>query len=160
MRPCSWAGWAWATPCGLFWLPPAGKAVVAELIPAVLEWNQGPLAHLAGHPLDDPRTVVAMKDVGQVIRESERAFDAILLDVDNGPSSHTQDSNRWLYGPGGLATIKRALKPKGVLAVWSVEMDRPFEQALRNAGYRQETHRVRARGAAGGPRQVIFIGRM
>ena len=140
-------------------LPGNGKVVVAELLPAVLEWNQGPLADLAGRPLDDPRAAVELKDVVDVIRESVRRFDAILLDVDNGPSSYTQGPNRWLYSPAGLAAIKRALKPKGVLAVWSVETDRGFEESLRRAGYQQQTHRVRARGRAGGPRQVIFIGR-
>ena len=95
-------------------LSPDGEAVVAELLQQVVDWNHGELGVLAGNPLDDPRTTVDVRDVRDVIRLSEPfRYDAILLDVDNGPDSWTQQPNAWLYTPNGLAAIKRALKAKG-----------------------------------------------
>ena len=141
-------------------LPDDGEVVVAELLPQVFEWNRGELGALAGRPLDDPRTTVDLRDVRDVIRLSEPSrFDAILLDVDNGPDSWTQQPNGWLYTPNGLAAIKRALRPKGILAVWAVRADHAFERRLGAAGFHAETHRVRARGRRGGPLQAVFIGK-
>ena len=115
-------------------LPAGGTAVVSELIPKVVEWNRGVLGPLAGHPLDDPRTEVVEQDVVRVIRDSENRFDAILLDVDNGPDSTTQDGNKRLYTAEGLARIHRALRPRGVVAVWAVGQDGGgFERRLRKA---------------------------
>ncbi len=139
-------------------LPPTGEVVVAELIPEVVEWNRGPLGALCNHPLDDPRTTIAEGDVARVIRDSERRFDAILLDVDNGPDALTQRSNHWLYTPLGLAAAYRALKPKGALAIWSVGDEPTFEPRLRAAGFAPETHRITAHGKRG-KRQIVFIGR-
>jgi spermidine synthase len=137
-----------------------GRVVVAELIPEVVEWNRGPLGPLAGNPLDDPRASVEVADVAQVIRESDHRFDAILLDVDNGPDAFVQRANAWLYGFAGLGAIRRALRPKGVLAVWSVSgTGESFERDLRRAGFEPERKRVRARGRAGGPWQIVFLGR-
>lgn len=141
-------------------LPPDGEAVVAELLQQVVDWNHGELGALAGNPLDDPRTTVDVRDVRDVIRLSEPyRYDAILLDVDNGPDSWTQQPNAWLYTPNGLAAIKRALKAKGVLGIWAVRSDPGFERRLGAAGFHAETHKVKARGRHGGPLQAVFIGR-
>ncbi len=139
-------------------LPAGGSAVVSELIPKVVEWNRGVLGELAGHPLDDPRAEVAALDVVRVIRESENRFDAILLDVDNGPDSTTQDGNLRLYTPEGLAAIHRALRPRGAVAVWAVSKDGGgFERRLRKAGFEAKTHRVTAHGSRG-RKHVVFVG--
>lgn len=139
-------------------LPSSASVVIAELIPAVIEWNRGPLGSLAGHPLRDPRVDVVVGDVGATIGQGAGAFDAILLDVDNGPDAFTATGNSSLYGDAGLAAALIALKPGGVLAVWSAWEDRKFEQRLRYAGFRVQVERVRARLKAGGPRHTIFLG--
>lgn len=134
--------------------------IVAELLPAVVQWNHGPLADLAGRPLKDRRVHVEVGDVGAVIRKSSARFDAILLDVDNGPDAFTESGNTSLYGDAGLASTRRALKPGGTLAVWSAWEDRKFEQRLRYAGFTVRVERVRARLKRGGPRHTIFIGQL
>jgi spermidine synthase len=139
-------------------LPTHATLVLCELVPAVIEWNRGPLAFLAGRPLDDPRVRVEVGDVGVVMRRYQRQFDAILLDVDNGPSAFAQAGNDALYGNAGLATARSALKSAGVLAVWSAWDDRKFEHRLRYSGFTVETHRVRGRLKKGGPRHTIFLG--
>jgi len=133
-----------------------GSVIVGELIPEVVDWNRGPLGPLAGHPLDDPRTTVVAGDVAALIRSSQDRFDAILLDVDNGPSAFTQRANSWLYGPAGLAASHRALRKGGALAVWSVDADPTFERRLWAASFAPSTHRVVAHGKK---RQVVFVGR-
>ena len=135
-----------------------GAVVVSELIPEVVEWNRGPLGPLADHPLDDPRTRVDGRDVEEVIRESTNRFDAILLDVDNGPDASTQGANARLYSEAGLAAVHRALRPRGALAVWSVRTAPSFERRLRRAGFSPSTHRVKAHGRRGGS-HVVFVGR-
>ena len=139
-------------------LPPSAIIVVAELVPAVVEWNRGPLGPLAGHPLKDRRVHVAMNDVAVTLHSSRERFDAVLLDVDNGPASFTTAVNDRLYGDRGLAAALNALKPGGVLAVWSAREDRKFEQRLRYAGFTVEVERVRGRLKKGGPRHTIFLG--
>jgi len=139
-------------------LPEDASVVVAELIPAVVEWNRGPLGPLADHPLKDRRVRVESADVGVVMRGSTNAYDAILLDVDNGPAAFATAGNAALYGDAGLAAAYAALKDGGVLAVWSAREDRKFEQRLRYAGFRVHVERVRARLKKGGPRHTIFIG--
>jgi spermidine synthase len=139
-------------------LPPGATVVVAELLPAVVEWNRGPLGPLAGHPLKDRRVRVEPGDVGVTLRASARAFDAILLDVDNGPDAFATSGNTALYSHAGLAAARGALREGGVLAVWSAREDRRFEQRLKYAGFRVEVERVRARLKKGGPRHVIFLG--
>ena len=139
-------------------LPARATAVVGELVPEVIEWNRGPLGPLAGNPLDDPRTEVIQGDVAQIIRDSNGRFDAILLDVDNGPDALTQRGNGWLYTPAGLAACYRALRPGGALAVWSVGHDRTFEGRLRAAGYAPSTHPIAAHGSKG-RKHVVFLGR-
>jgi spermidine synthase len=139
-------------------LPAEARLVVAEIVPAVVEWNRGPLAHLAGRPLDDPRASVEVGDVGRVLRGGHR-WDAILLDVDNGPVALTRKANHALYGPTGIATAKAALRRGGVLAVWSAHRDDAFMSRLRRAGFTVEATDVPARGVAGGPMHTIFLAR-
>ena len=141
-------------------LPPDGEVVVAELLPAVVEWNRGPLGPLAGHPLKDRRVRVEAGDVGATLRSSADAFDAILLDVDNGPAAFATSGNAGLYGDAGLASARTALRKGGVLAVWSAREDRKFEQRLRYAGFRVEVEAVRGRLKKGGPRHTIFLGQV
>lgn len=140
-------------------LPPGASVVIAELIPAVIEWNHGPLGPLADHPLRDPRVRIALGDVAATIRAATGAFDAILLDVDNGPDAFTATGNASLYNDPGLASAFAALRPGGTLAVWSAWEDRKFEQRLKYAGFSVHVERVRARLESGGPRHTIFLGR-
>ncbi len=139
-------------------LPPGASVVVAELMPAVVEWNRGPLGPLSGHPLRDARVRVEVCDVADTLRSSPGAFDAVLLDVDNGPKAFTSRDNASLYDDRGLASAHAALGPDGTLAVWSARDDRKFEQRLRYAGFDVAVERVRARLAKGGPHHTIFLG--
>ena len=140
-------------------LPTGAAVVVAELVPGVVEWHRGPLGPLANHPLDDPRVIVTLGDVAVTMQNNAEGFDAILLDVDNGPDAFTATGNADLYANGGVAAAHAALRPDGVLAVWSAWEDRKFEQRLRWAGFAGTVHRMRARLKRGGPRHTIFIGR-
>ncbi len=133
------------------------EVIVAELVPAVVAWNRGPLADLAGHPLDDGRVTVREVDVARTIEEGPQRYDAIVLDVDNGPESLTIKSNDRLYARAGLEAAYAALRPKGVLAVWAVAPDRIFAQRLRNVGFEVDEVSVRARGHRGGERRTIWI---
>lgn len=139
-------------------LPPGAIVTVAELIPAVVEWNRGPLGPLANHPLDDKRVRIQTVDVGMVLRANPRRFDAILLDVDNGPAAFTWPANGALYGDAGVAAAYKALKPGGTLAVWSAWDDRKFEQRLRAQGFLAQSNRVRVRPSKGGSKHTIFLG--
>jgi spermidine synthase len=141
-------------------LPPGAAVVVAELVPAVVEWNRGPLGPLAGHPLKDTRVEVALGDVAATLRSSAQRFDAVLLDVDNGPAAFTAAHNTGLYDDRGIAAARQALKPDGVLAVWSAWDDRKFEQRLRYGGFTVQVERVRGRLKKGGPRHTIFLGHL
>jgi spermidine synthase len=131
--------------------------VVAELVPAVVEWNRGPLGPLAGHPLKDKRVRVETRDVAAILGSSPRQFDAVLLDVDNGPTALTASNNAWLYDSRGIAAARTALKTKGVMAVWAAQDDRKFEQRLRDGGFDVQVQRVRGRLKEGGPRHTIFL---
>ena len=134
------------------------EIVVAELVPAVVDWARGPMAELFGACLDDPRVNLAIADVAATIRAPGHRFDAILLDVDNGPEGMTQAVNDGLYSPRGLAAARAALRRQGVLAVWSQGPDRTFAQRFAKAGFAVEEKRVRARGSRGGTRHVIWLG--
>ena len=112
-------------------LAPDAVVTVAELVPAVVQWNRGPLASLAGHPLDDRRVRMEVEDVGFTLRANPDRFDAILLDVDNGPAAFTALNNCGLYDNAGVAAAYSALRSGGALAVWSAWDDRKFEQRLR-----------------------------
>ncbi len=135
----------------------AGQIVVAELVPAVVAWHRGPLAGLSGAALRDKRVSVREVDVARALRGEHRAYDAILLDVDNGPESLTLKGNDWLYARAGIEAAFAALRPKGVLAIWSVGPDRAFVQRLRRAGFKVDEVRVRARGQRGGRPHTIWI---
>ena len=141
-------------------LPPDAAVVVAELVPAVVEWNRGPLGPLADHPLKDKRVRIEIGDVAATLGASARRFDAVLLDVDNGPAAFTATYNTRLYDDKGLAAVRAALKPGGVLAVWSAWEDRRFEQRLKHGGFTVQVERVRGRLKKGGPRHTIFIGHL
>lgn len=130
---------------------------VAELVPDIVDWARGPMAHLHGGTLDDPRVTICIDDVGVLIRRAGAAFDAILLDVDNGPDGLSRESNAGLYSPAGLAEARRALSPGGVLAVWSSGPDTRFAARLRKAGFAVSEQIVRARGAAGGARHTLWF---
>jgi spermidine synthase len=140
-------------------LPAGGSVTVAELVPAVVEWNRGPLAPLAGRPLDDPRVTVEIADVGAVIRRPGKRWDAILLDVDNGPVALTRRANQALYGATGVSVAKAALRPGGVLAVWSASPEASFASRLRRAGFDVTVDDVPARGKAGGAKHTLFFAR-
>jgi spermidine synthase len=138
---------------------PGARVVVAELVPAVIRWNRGPLAEEAQAPLSDPRTEIHEGDVADLIRGPKAPWDAILLDVDNGPSGLTRESNNWLYSAPGLEASHAALAPGGVLGVWSAAPDAAFTRRMRRAGFEVEVVEVRARGAKGGRRHVIWLGK-
>jgi spermidine synthase len=139
-------------------LPPDAMVVVAEMVPAVVEWNRGPLGPLAGHPLEDKRVRIEMVDVAVTLRSGHGKFDAVLLDVDNGPTAFTASDNAWLYDDRGIAAARTALKMDGVLAVWSARDDRKFEKRLRYGKFAVQVERVRGRLKKGGPHQTIFLG--
>ena len=130
-------------------LGPDAEVVVAELVPGVVQWNRGPLGMYAGNPLADPRTTVKEVDVAKLLRAGKKTFDAILLDVDNGPEGLTRKKNDWLYTVDGLTAAYTALRPCGVLAVWSAGPDNAFNERLRKVGFEVNQTRVRARGKKG-----------
>jgi spermidine synthase len=139
-------------------LPPDATVVVAELVPAVVEWNRGPLGPLAGHPLKDKRVRVETGDVAVTLSSHPDQFDAVLLDVDNGPAAFTASSNAGLYDHRGIAAARAALKIHGVLAIWAAQEDRKFEQRLRQGRFDVQVHRVRGCLKKGGARHTIFLG--
>src|SRR5437764_1501288 len=138
-------------------LGPDARIVVAELVPAVVAWARGPMAEVFGASLTDPRVSIREADVGEVIRSDAAAFDAILLDVDNGPEGLTRKANDALYDLKGLGATRAALRPGGVLAVWSSGPNPKFTWRLRKAGFEVEEVRARANGSRGGARHVIWI---
>lgn len=133
------------------------RVEVAELVPEVVAWNRGPLAHLAGHPLADGRVAVLEEDVAAILRGRRARFDAVLLDVDNGPDAFSSRGNAWLYAPAGLAAAFAALRPGGVLAVWSAVPAEAFARRLRRAGFGAEEIPVPARARGKGGRHTIWI---
>jgi spermidine synthase len=135
----------------------AAEVVVAELVPAVVAWNRGVLAALAGRPLDDDRVTVREGDVAQMLREAQGAYDAILLDVDNGPRGLTRRGNDRLYTRTGLDAAFEALRPAGVFALWSAGPDRAFTELLRKAGFEPVEKRARPRASGGGASHTIWI---
>jgi spermidine synthase len=141
-------------------LPKDATVVIAELLPAMVEWNKEFLGELAGHPLKDRRVKIALGDVAVTLRERANRFDAVLLDVDNGPLAFAQATNNALYGDVGLKSARAALRENGVYAVWSAWDDVKFQHRLRHNGFAVETHRVRGRLKKGGPFHTIFIGRL
>ena len=138
-------------------LGPKARLTVAELVPKIIDWACGPMAELAAGCLEDRRVRVVLDDVGAVIRAEAYAYDAILLDVDNGPDGLTRAANDGLYSASGLAAAKAALKRGGILAVWSAAPDVKFAKRLREAGFAVEEVAVRARQSGKGPRHVIWF---
>jgi spermidine synthase len=139
-------------------LGPAAEVVTAELVPEVVTWNRTLLGAVAGNPLDDQRSSVFVGDVADLIRQEPAGFDAILMDVDNGPEALIRRENNWLYSSAGLRATRAALRPRGVLAVWSASADRPFSKRLQQAGFGVREHTVRPHRAGKGPRHHIWIG--
>jgi spermidine synthase len=138
-------------------LGPGARIEVAELSPAVIAWARGPLAGIFGTSLADPRVTIREGDVGRLMQQSRSTFDAILLDVDNGPEGLSREANDALYDMAGLGIARAALRPGGVLAVWSSGPDRHFTERLRRTGFRVEEVKVRARASGGGARHVIWL---
>jgi spermidine synthase len=139
-------------------LEPDARVTVAELVPGIVEWARGPMAELTAGCLDDPRVNLIEEDVAASIRNGRDAYDAILLDVDNGPDGLTRAGNDRLYSATGLAAARSALRPGGVLAVWSAGPDPRFARRLGEAGFAVEEVVVRARQNGKGPRHVIWFG--
>ncbi len=133
------------------------EVVVAELVPEVVDWNRTLIGAPAGHPLADPRSSVYVGDVADLIRKSAGGFDAVLMDVDNGPEALVRKENDWLYSADGLRATRAALRRGGALAVWSASPDRAFSKRLQHTGFRVDEHVVRPHRAGKGPRQVIWI---
>jgi spermidine synthase len=130
---------------------------VVELIPSVVTWNHDVLGTLADYPLLDSRVTVLVDDVVQVIKRNTSAFDAIVLDVDNGPDSLTQEGNDALYSRGGLSMIHHALRPGGVVAVWSASPAPGFAKTLKKSSFSVVEKKVRARAQNKGPVHTIWI---
>ncbi|MES2338563.1 MAG: spermidine synthase [Pseudomonadota bacterium] len=133
------------------------RITVAELVPQIIDWARGPMADLAAGCLDDPRVTIALRDVADVIGTARGTYDAILLDVDNGPDGLVRDANDRLYSMRGLDAARLALKPGGILAVWSAGDDASFTRRLKDSGYAVEEVAVRARQNGKGPRHVIWF---
>jgi spermidine synthase len=134
------------------------RLTVAELVPEIIAWARGPMNALMAGCLDEPRVNLVVDDVATLIRAGQSTYDAILLDVDNGPDGLTRAQNDGLYSSRGLAAIRAALKPGGVVAIWSAAPDVVFARRLANAGFATEEIAVRARQNGKGPRHVIWFG--
>lgn len=136
----------------------AAQVTVAELVPGIIDWARGPMAALTDGCLDDPRVTLRMGDVGAAIAAGSGRYDAILLDVDNGPDGLTRPANDGLYGPRGLAAARSALRPGGVLAVWSAAPDPRFARRFADSGFAVDEVKVRARENGKGATHVIWFG--
>jgi spermidine synthase len=133
------------------------EVVVAELVPDVVRWNREHFGHLAAYPLEDARVRLHQGDVARLLQTARNEYDAILLDVDNGPEGLTRVKNDWLYGSDGLHNARLALRENGVLAVWSAGNDDTFSARLRHAAFDIEVCRARRRPAQQRSRHVIWL---
>lgn len=140
-------------------LGPSARVTVAELVPEIIDWARGPMAALTAGCLDDPRVQLVSGDVAAAIGAARNGYDAILLDVDNGPDGLTRAANDQIYASRGLAAAKAALKPNGILAIWSAAPDTAFSRRLKQAGFAVEEASVRARSNGKGARHVIWFAR-
>jgi spermidine synthase len=138
-------------------LGPDARITVAELVPEVVDWARGPMAEISKGSLDDPRVQICVADVGDLIRNNRGEFDAILLDVDNGPDGLTHERNDRLYDRKGLHAARSALQSGGILAIWSAAPDPQFTKRLRDAGFTVEEARVRGRSGRRGAHHVIWF---
>lgn len=138
-------------------LGPQATVTVSELVPEIIAWARGPMAELAAGCLDDPRVRLVESDVADRIEAGSGTYDAILLDVDNGPDGLTRAANDRLYSTRGLAAARAALTPGGLLAIWSAAPDEAFARRLRNARFAVEEVAVKARDNGKGPRHVIWF---
>ena len=138
-------------------LPPEARVTVSELVPEIIDWARGPMAELADGCLDDPRVILVLDDVTAVLAAEAGRYDAILLDVDNGPDGLSRVANDRIYSMAGLAKAKAALKPGGIVAIWSAAPDAVFARRLRDSGFAVEEVAVRARSNGKGPKHVIWF---
>ena len=138
-------------------LGPDARITVAELVPAVIAWARGPMADIFGDSVNDPRADIREADVVDIIKASQSAFDAILLDVDNGPEALIREANNALYDLKGLQAIRRALRPGGILAVWSSGPNLAFSKRLRAADFEVNEVGVRATTKRSGAHHVIWF---
>lgn len=138
-------------------LPENAEVTVVELVPEIIEWARGPMAELTAGCLDDSRVTLRMGDVGDAIRAGARQYDAILLDVDNGPDGLTRPANDGLYSARGLDEARAALRPGGVLAIWSAAPDPAFARRLARGGFTVDEVRTRARDNGKGAHHVIWF---
>jgi spermidine synthase len=134
----------------------SSQVIIAELVPEVIEWNKGPLGECAGRPLDDRRVQVQLGDVAELFKVQQTPYDAILLDVDNGPEGFTQAENNGLYSTESLQAIRQTLRSSGVLAIWSAWHDPKFTLQLKKTGYKVTTKTVRAHKGKGS-RHTIYL---
>lgn len=135
----------------------AARIIVAELVPTIIDWARGPMAAMTKDSLDDPRVEVRLDDVAKLIEAGAGSYDAILLDVDNGPDGLTRLANDGLYGARGLASARLALTAGGILAVWSAGADAAFVRRLKHAGFVVDEVQVRARENGKGPRHTLWF---
>jgi spermidine synthase len=133
------------------------EVVVSELVPAIVDWARGPMAHIHGGSLDDPRVRIVESDVGDLIAAARSSYDSILLDVDNGPDALSRETNDRLYDLEGLHRAKSALKPGGLLAIWSAAPDPAFARRLARAGFAVEEVTVRAHAGRKGAKHMIWL---
>ena len=138
-------------------LAPSARITVAELVPEIIEWARGPMSQLAAGCLNDPRVELVIGNVADLIGAGRGRYDAILLDVDNGPDGLTRNDNDQLYSVAGLSSAKAALRPGGILAIWSAAPDAVFVRRLKLCGFGVEEVAVRARSNGKGPRHVIWF---
>lgn len=152
-------GMGYTLAAALHRLGPTAQVEVAELAPAVVAWNRGVLGGLAGNPLRDERVIVRELDIADLLQSERQGYDAILLDVDNGPNGLTRPENDRLYSSPGLSSAFAALKPGGVLSIWSARPDEKFTRRLVEAGFEVTELSLRARGVRGGKRHTIWHAR-
>lgn len=140
-------------------LPPTAAVEIAEYVPDLVAWNRAHVGHLAGQPLDDPRARVFVGDVRARLAQARNAFDLVLLDVDNGPTIVAHESNASLYDLDGVRLCRDALRPGGLLAVWSVGPHPPYLKLLKRLGFDAEARPVPSRSGGKGGGHVLFLGR-
>ena len=141
-------------------LGPGARIAVAELVPGIIAWARGPMTAIAKGCLDDPRVEIIIDDVAKLIDDADEVYDAILLDVDNGPDGLTRHANDGLYSAAGLQSARAALRPGGILAIWSAGADAAFTRRLKHAGFAVDEVRVRARENGKGPTHTLWFARV